>query len=205
MSTSAAEVTSSSRAGAKPARASSGTWWICSTPPVDVQVSIDSWEIECCLPPPGVGDVVAWRLRWVEPSTGPGQLTAPWRTTRLPPAPDGHDSGPLLEHGGVAAWWPTADAAVPPTGRLVAKTHAGVPDDVPPTEGMVLAVHVVQQRCTRTDAGFDPVRGECTLRAVQRSPRWFDHGPSAAHERHSVDDETGVLIELRVRESTPEQ
>ena len=171
---------------------------------MDLAILMDSWEIECCQPPPAVGDVGSWRLRWVDAPDGPGQRTARWRTTVVSPAADDEPAGLLLAEAGVTAWWPSPDVAtVPTTGALVAQAHAGVPVEVPPVAGTVLAVHVVQRRYVRTPAGYVPARGEHTVRAVERSPRWFDHGPvrgplATKPEPDSFLAETGVLFSVRL-------
>ena len=165
---------------------------------------MDSWEIECCQPPPGVGDVVAWRLRWLDAPDGPGRMTIPWRTTALRPAGDGEAAGLLLERDGVTAWWPDPVVAdLPPVGELLAEAHVGVPEEVPATEGTVVAVHVVRHLYRRTARGFEPVAGTYTLRAVDRSPRWFDPGRDRSSlgeggEPSSVRAESGVLVDLRI-------
>jgi hypothetical protein len=52
---------------------------------VDVQVFLADWEIECCQPPPGVDDKVAWRLRWTDVPAGPRVVTVPCKQLRHRP------------------------------------------------------------------------------------------------------------------------
>lgn len=163
------------------------------------------WEIECCRPPPGVDDRVAWRLRWVEQPTGPGVVTLPWQKTVLPPASDGSSRGLYLQHDSVRAWW--ADAApdaVAATGWLMAEAHGPVPEEVPATVGLVLGVRVVEQVYRReSPRSYKPAPDDFTTRGVQRSPRWFDRGrmpipPSTEPEPESFRAESGVLVSLLV-------
>lgn len=151
---------------------------------------IDSWEIECCVPPPGVGDAVAWRLLWLNDPAGPGVMTAAWRTSAL-------GGGLLLTEDGLSAWWPDPLAAgVPAVGRLLAVKHGPAPEELRPTWGTVLGVQVVEHLYRFTDGAFRSVAGDYALRAVPRSPRWFDNG--AAERPSPFRAESGVLVDVRV-------
>jgi len=168
-------------------------------------VFLASWEIECCQPPPGVDDTVAWRLRWVDRPTGPGLVTLPWQKTVLPPAAPGAARGLYLHHDGLNAWWPdAAPDAVAATGWLVVAAHGPMPEELPPTVGLVVGVRVVEQTYRReSPRSYKPAADDFTLRAVQRSPMWFDRGrmpipPSTKPGPESFRAESGVLVSLLV-------
>jgi hypothetical protein len=158
---------------------------------VEVQVFLAGWEIECCQPPPGEGDRVAWPLRWADDPTGPGAVELDWHAAEAVPG------GVLLARGPLRAWW-RGTGAVPARGSLWADLHGGC-EEVLPTRGTVLSVRVVEQAYRYTGRRYEPLDGAYTLRPVDRSPTWFsgrprDEDPPAEILRQ----ESGVLVGLRV-------
>lgn len=162
-----------------------------------VDVLLAGWEIECCRPPPGVGDRVDWPLLWVDDDAGPGAVDLRWQER---PAPAGHD-GRLLAHGPLTAWWPAA-GDVPAHGRLVADLHGGAPGLMPSTTGTVTGVHVVTQTYRLAASGaYLPLAGAFDLRPVTRGPTSFscDGGQEPGREPPDVmRQESGVLVTLAV-------
>jgi hypothetical protein len=162
---------------------------------VAIDVFLGGWQIECCTPPPGEGDVVSWRLQWVDDPAGPGAHGARWRA--VPAAPPAAD-GLVLHDGAVHAWWGGSAGDLPLRGRLLADDHGQVPEQVPPVTGTVLSVRVVEQAYLRTGMRtYEPLAGAYSLRPVPRSPRWFtsdrpDPPPEVLRE------ESGVLLGLRI-------
>ncbi len=160
---------------------------------------VAGWEIECCRPPPGEGDRIAWGLLWGDEPEGAGALDVPWQAQ---PAPAGHE-GLLLTHGPLTAWWPDPVAEVPARGCLTADLHGGVPSRMRLTPGAVTRVHVVTQTYRRTASGtYVPLPGEFALRPVSRSPKWFSSDPGDDPDREPPPDvlreESGVLVTLAV-------
>jgi hypothetical protein len=109
------------------------------------------------------------------------------------------DGGVVLRHGPLTAWWPEATVDVPPLGTLVADAHGQVPGQVPRTTGHVVRVQVVEQAYRLAPPRtYEPVRGDFSLRPVERSPRWFDTGSAGPPLPPSSRWESGVLVGLRL-------
>jgi hypothetical protein len=92
---------------------------------------------------------------------------------------------------------------------LVADAHGLVPESVTPVRGRVVQVEVVDQAYRRTGwRAYESIPGDYSLRSVQRSPRWFDHGwvPDADDPGDGPTDdrqESGVLVRLEVDATSP--
>lgn len=181
--------------------------------PVLAPVSLAAWQIECCVPPPGVGDEVAWPLSWVP--TGPdgadragfdhvGAHRRRWIARR-------RDEGVLLVDAALVAGCSAAGAAyeaspVALTGALVAVLHRdGHPAQLPPVHGWVRRIWVTSQLFVPHDSARDP-RGSCwapapgsgAARQVARSPCRFAGGLARARPDAARRAETGVLVDLAV-------
>lgn len=168
-----------------------------------VPVLVDSWQVECCLPPPSVGDDVAWRLR-LEGAAGDPVCDVGLDVQAEPRAWDGATLGrygTVLTWGAVTAWWEPRE---PVAGRrevrgvLLAEHHDRVPTDLPATAGRVRRVRVQERSYARVDGGTSWVWADARprYRDVGSSPRWFrgvDHrspGPLWV--------ESGALVDLEV-------
>ncbi|WP_399924646.1 DUF6578 domain-containing protein [Streptomyces kanamyceticus] len=109
-------------------------------------------------------------------------------------------------HGITVPWnrpAPSPSEPVRLTGLLTVERHGG---RWPDTIGRVRAIHIVTQGFAETAEGsrtYRPVPGERWLRPVESCPKWFQaeersrttQGPGYRRE------ETGVLVELEVREA----
>jgi hypothetical protein len=136
---------------------------------------------------------VNWPLQWVDDPLGPGACAVAWHAGPVA------DDGVVLRHGRLTAWWRELGAAVPVRGALVADTHGQVPERVPPVPGRVVRVQVVVQTWQLVPPRtYVPVDGEFTLRAVERSPRWFDGGDHGDATPAVSVSESGVLVGLRL-------
>lgn len=168
-----------------------------------VEVFVSGWEIECCAPPPVVGECTTWRLGFV-PAGGDypsAELDRDrsWQVSRRA------DGATVLVDGPVAAHW--SDHAGPPPGPgratlrgyLYGNAHGPAPDDPLRTSGRVRRVRVVSQLFTlETGRTLVAVPGTVQLSDVQRSPRRFTHGDGSGTRM-----ETGVLVEMAVRDTAP--
>ncbi len=145
---------------------------------MEVSVFLEGWQIECCEGPPGRGDEVSWPLIWVDDAAGPGAVQVEWRSEPLPSGARNEPGDRMLQHSPVAAYWRGRDP-VPSHGYLLADVHGGVPEEVPPVRGTVTSVDVVDQAYRLSSPRtWRPVPGDFRLRRVDRSPRWFDSGPT---------------------------
>lgn len=162
-------------------------------PPADLPVFISSWEIECCAPPPIVGESTLWSLIFEPVATPdpqslarvPGSVTElqwqvePWSTD---------DDIRALYRNGVAAYYrPIGNIdpiTTPPLGRhLVRGTvsgtkHGGFVDDSFPTvSATVSRIQVVSCEFRLHNQEATPIPGSTRLKDVQQSPKWFTHHP----------------------------
>lgn len=187
-------------------------------PAVDdaVIVSVASWEIECCAPPPVVGHMTTWSLS-LFPVQEPERHWLPPAVTALDwqveswPTPDGPHR--MLIRGGIVALMSTPESTAPAgvpelpdpgrrriRGVLEASKHGGrgaVWDTFPHTTALVGSVRVI----TVTDWAVDehghrsPTQRGYSLTSCTRSPTSFTRqqgergGPTA--------EQTGLLIRLR--------
>jgi hypothetical protein len=175
-----------------------------------VTVELAGWEIECCVPPPGVGDRVSWPLTFhisgeVDPDRfdRPARVSGPWRVEVR------DDGATLVVDGPVVAYWSEyrhpapAPGVVEATGVLIATLHGGSgPSDLPAVTGRVRRLWVTSQlyapRPSDQPRYWGPVSGTLELQEVERSPRWFSSGPTSNEPaRH----QTGLLVELQLASS----
>lgn len=168
-----------------------------------VRVFAASWEIECCAPPPVVGEDASWWLTFFRAGLDPFEPAddeADWMLV------DRGGSGFAITRGDVAALWsdangpPPAPGPVHLSGHLSGSVHGPVPDDLPPVGGVVQRVWVVSQDEELRDMGVQrtivPVPGTTVLTEVSASPRGFRMTVPTWGERRR--NEVGVLFELGV-------
>ncbi|MFH8565245.1 DUF6578 domain-containing protein [Streptomyces sp. NPDC017988] len=129
-----------------------------------------------------------------EDADGEGGFEEPW------------EPAVVQAHGITVPWNRPAPSPPEPvrlTGLLTVERHGG---RWPDTVGRVRAIHIVTQGFAETAEGsrtYQPVPGERWLRPVESCPKWFQaeersrttQGPGYRRE------ETGVLVELEVREA----
>lgn len=162
-------------------------------PPADLPFLISSWEIECCAPPPVVGEPTTWRLALESVATpdpesvdrAPGSVTElPWQVEPWPPG----DVRRALYRNGFAAYYhqPSAPevAQLPPLGRRVVRgvlfgtRHGGSDFDLFPTvSATVSRIQVVSWQVREQEQESTPVPGSTRLVDVQQSPKWFTRHP----------------------------
>ncbi|MDQ2706163.1 MAG: hypothetical protein M3Z25_00300 [Actinomycetota bacterium] len=171
-----------------------------------VEVSVDDWEIECCAPPPVVGQPTSWTLQFIAAtaSTTPElHRDSLWDVVE-------RGSGSVLIDDAVSAFWLPPNGPAPRPGRarlhgfLAGTVHGGlVPDEVPRITGVVRRIRVIARRFVLSGTGpgrmLEPVPGTLTLTDVARSPRWFaTPAPRTSDHPDNPPFETGVLLDLDV-------
>lgn len=112
-----------------------------------LQVDVSEWELACCGGPLQSGDVVSWRLLFIEDAAAPEQL---WTATPV------GDVGPertarVLDGNGVQVAWTVRGRELPTgivrlRGRFTATWHGGDwTDDLPPVRGRVERIQLVRE------------------------------------------------------------
>lgn len=165
-------------------------------PPADLRVIITAWEIECCAPPPVVGELTSWRLIFQ-----PVALPDPQSLDRVPGAVstlqwlvepwsvDGDRRA--LYRNGAAAYYHQSTAAgaadamtAPPPGRhrlrgeLFGSRHGGGDDDLfPVVSARVSRIQLISCELRQQGRSATPVPGSTTLTDVRQSPKWFTRHP----------------------------
>ncbi|ANY06084.1 hypothetical protein AFB00_06975 [Pseudonocardia sp. HH130630-07] len=136
-----------------------------------MEIVVDSWEIECCAPPPVVGERSSWRVLFV-PSVDHRLATEhEWSVLA-------HDPEPRLSRDGItAAWGGGGDGRPEPGlrrlhGYLSGAAHV-VPPDLAPLTGPVRRVRVLSEEFVPEDGRLVRVPGTFRTEEVDRSPRWF--------------------------------
>jgi hypothetical protein len=169
-----------------------------------VEVFLESWQLECCGQPTGVGDAVSWQLLAVpadpgSPQPGDGLLIGDVQRLDSALVPEGGAASMFVRGGLQALWSGPADVlgAVSMAGHLLEDHHAHALPGGQRTEGVVRRVRLVTRRYRRSPGrGGDLLRvGDDKLRDIDRSPRWFEHPESTQGE---YDWPLGVLVELEV-------
>lgn len=139
-----------------------------------IEVVVDSWEIECCAPPPVVGEQSSWRPLFIPSDDHP--LAAERRWTVAPHAPAAR-----LYRAGVTAAWGNVPVAPPEPGEHVLRgfvygaAHV-FPEDLPPLTGRVRRVRVISEEFAADPAAgqtLRPVPDSLRTREVDASPRSF--------------------------------
>lgn len=151
-------------------------------------VGIDSWVIECCLEPPGVGDSVDWGLQFIErgrwPDCDPEQQVKMMANATPLPDWEGATLGtwPVrLDADGATLYWeaPHSVTAGPVTvsGHITIAQHGEAPEDLPSTTGAVHRVRLITTLYEQDPPGsqsWRPTRpADVTYRDVDRTPKWF--------------------------------
>ena len=172
-------------------------------------VVVPGWEIECCLEPPSVGDLVEWPLQFVErenPEGAPDPTLVALQAVATP-LPDWEGATEerwpvrLDLPGGSFYWDAPKEVEAGPVelrGYLLLVRHGDAPDDFPETTGIVRRVQVSATRYAQSEPGvsfwpsIDPP--DVHYRDVPTAPSWFDHDLSETRDR--LDD--GVLVDLEL-------
>ncbi|MEV8591751.1 DUF6578 domain-containing protein [Streptomyces sp. NPDC052012] len=174
------------------------------------QVMYESWQMECCGEPFGVGDEVRWPLLLEDADSFYGggwhdQLTKV--SGPVEDLPDGEGSVRVVreESGLTVALAGERDALRPgewirAVGLLSVERHSG---EWPEVTGRVRAVQVLTQGFGETAPGsrtFEPVARERSLRSVSRCPKWFADRESTlapdGRERRRVEPAAVVTLEV---------
>lgn len=183
-----------------------------------VIVSISSWEIECCAPPPAVGEMTSWSLQlfptvesephWLPPAN----TSLEWQVEAWPNLDGPHR---MLSRGGIVALlaaeqpdtpWVRRPFQLPDPGRrrvqgvLQAGRHGGrgqVWAAFPSTTALVGSVRVITVTGWEPDENGNrcPAPGAYFLTSCARSPVSFAH-LGGSHDG-SVGEQTGLLVRLR--------
>jgi len=143
-------------------------------PPADLPVVVSAWEIECCAPPPVVGERTSWRLA-LEPVAKPDLESldrVPGPVTRLlwqvAPWPVGGDGRALYRNGAAAYWYEPNDpkAGQLPLGRqmvrgvLFGTRHSGFVHDLFPTvSATVSRIQVISCEFRQQERAATPIPG----------------------------------------------
>ncbi|WP_072814667.1 hypothetical protein [Rhodococcus zopfii] len=169
-------------------------------------VAIEDGEI----PPPRVGSVIAFPLRFVErPPAGDGAVTVRalleastrppvWQYTGEAIPRQWEWSGLLRGDGWTASW----RGFRPLTGRveLLGHFHGVLGYDTEGrVRGRVTRVRIVSERFRRrpgTVGSWNVVGGHRQLRDVDAAPRFFDRGGLFEQDGDEADSDVGVLIDL---------
>lgn len=174
-----------------------------------VAVFVESWEIECCWPPPAVGESREWNLGLVGGDGGDGGVEGVrvWDGVVEPLAGFGPENGraPAVVHlDGFDVFWRDRGGRSGPvqvSGRLFHGVHLSAADLVAPSIGTVRGVRVEDRAFSlRPDPaggeGWYPTGEPARYRPVDVSPKWFDRRlPGGAAARR---DEVGVLVEVEI-------
>jgi hypothetical protein len=141
-----------------------------------VEFVVDSWEIECCAPPPVVGEWSSYHVLFHPSDDHPFATERCWSVV-----PDGPT--PRLIRLGVTAAYASGDGRgeIPAPGeqRLRGQLSGTVhvfPPDLPPLAGTVRRVRVVSEEFVLAPDGPPRLRrvpGSLRCRETDRSPRWF--------------------------------
>jgi hypothetical protein len=181
---------------------------------LQVPVFVESWQIECCGDPPGVGDRVEWGLTFAaaRPGVEPGPVDGVRfdGVATLHPVGAGLDLSadhPVqLDAGPLHAYWLAPRPVTGPVqlaGWLQEDHHGALPYPFPRTAGTVGRVRVRTQEYVADPSDpqmFSPGGAPPAYRDVDRSPKHFVFLHGGGRHRHSED---GVLVDLLVRPTTP--
>ena len=153
-----------------------------------VPVFLDRADIACCMEVPSVGDRVRWSLLWSDEPGHPGATDIPWAVEQPLQLGEeerrhiGVESGYLLTHGAVSAWWRGAGGrALPLCGVLVAGAHGFVPEAVPRTGGRAREVSLVFGTSRETGRGrWEDVPDGTSVWPIAEAGSWDDWEDFAA-------------------------
>lgn len=177
-----------------------------------IEIVVESWEIECCAPPPVVGEQATWWALFVPSTDHPFSAEHLWSVVPPQPAPRLHRDGV------VAAWGGGHTAPAPPPGEHRLRGHLSgaahvFPEDLPPVTGRVRRLRVLSHEFAADPGGtyaLSPIPGSVAVRDVDASPRWFARpAPRVGAQARSgqrflagvpqpVRYETGIVVDLHV-------
>ena len=170
-------------------------------------VSVAAWEIECCAPPPVVGEPTEWRLQF-NLIDEPAKYWLPSAVTNLTwsvePWPDPDGPHRRLTRGGIIALL-AADDGGPPLpepgrhllcGTLSGTRHGGGDEDgFSMTTAVVERLDVISARYVNDGDGYrGPQAGSGRLEPTARSPRWFARDDDVRGGGRRMD--VGLLMRL---------
>lgn len=165
-----------------------------------VEIVVAGWEIECCAPPPVVGEPTSWMLEF-QPGDADLDHEFAWDATRWDERVTCLRRGPVTAYWAFGAGSPPAPGTAVLRGRLCGTVHGGIsPDGFPACRGRVDRVRVLSQRYREvTERTWEGVPGTVAAVDVAQSPRWFHGGP--------LDGTTsvpfGVLVDVRIESGLP--
>jgi hypothetical protein len=166
-----------------------------------IEVFVSSWEIECCAPPPVIGELTSWALTFIGPSDTWPELDCDraWHVER-------RGRSTWLVDGRVSARWSTHNGPPPEPGHAVARgsLHGGVHDEGPQTTGRVQRIRFATSRYRLVEPRtLEPVPGTLTLTDVSEAPSslFFDFDSGGRTTGRQGDDQPmslGVLLDMTV-------
>lgn len=170
--------------------------------PERVRVCVADWEIECCAPPPVIGEVTEWMLEFAAAPEPPDPLLDEeqlWsvsvedRVVRL-------DRGPVVAYWSFGAPDPPRSGPVRLTGRLHGTVHGGIsPDGFPACRARVDRIRLLSQEYREIRARYwEAVPGTITAVDVDESPKWFGNDVTVAGP-----SPFGLLLDLAVDPRLP--
>jgi hypothetical protein len=173
---------------------------------VHVQVFVSSWEIECCAPPPVIGEQTTWTLQFVSAS-GPYampdlQTERAWQVAQ-------RGDRTFLTNGPINVFWSDFDGAPPTPGRAMLRGHVygnahAQSAEIPAVTGIVQRIRIASQVfAPHGERELRAVPGTLTLTDVNRSPRWFSNGERPLTDRVEQAHQIGVLLDLAVPPAAP--
>lgn len=176
-----------------------------------VAVLVERWQIDCCGPRFGLGDVVAWKVlfsplddRFIRGWPSDGLIDLPargWRQTREV------DSGWVFDCATLA---PGIEVAYPHGtrpgdrlhGLLSEDHHAGAPDTLPAPRATVRRIRIATREL-RLDGGmFSPHGSPVELTDVRHVPGRFNPDQAVAADRRIVT--VGVLADIEIPPPDPD-
>ncbi|WP_312629211.1 DUF6578 domain-containing protein [Pseudofrankia sp. BMG5.37] len=176
-------------------------------------VHVESWQIECCMDPPSVGDHVRWQLVFTAQSERDGSDGAGLVELDLVAAHLGAQTASMPadnpRHGtwlgapdvadGLSLFWVARQPTAGPvrlTGYIGEDHHAGVPESFPETHGTIRGIRV--QTCRMIEVGprnWQPTGEPPSYEDVTTSPKRFR---TALQPGQVGTVQTGILVDLEV-------
>lgn len=169
---------------------------------VRIEVFVASWEFECCVPPPVVGEESTWTLQFVAAGSDPSEIDTErdWYVER-------RGDTTCVVDGPVVAYWSDHPGAPPAPrpgrallrGHLYGNAHGPQPDGIPETTAVVERIRVASEAFVlQEDRELRRVPGTLSLVDVRHGPQRFSFGDRPYTDRVAQVEETGVLLDLAV-------